>query len=46
MSEWTEEVALDGSRVNLNGALRGARNVTMLQVLGNPRGDFSRDASR
>ena len=41
MSEWTEEVALDGSRVNLNGALRGARNVTMLQVLGNPRGDFS-----
>lgn len=41
MPEWTEEVALDSSRANLNGALRGARNTTMLQVLGNPRGDYS-----
>lgn len=41
MSEWTEKVTLDGSRVNLNGTLRGARNTTMLKILGNPRGDFS-----
>ena len=41
MSQWTQTVVLDGSRVNLNGALRGALNTTMLQVLGNPRGDYS-----
>ena len=41
MSQWTETVALDGSRANLNGALRGARNTTMLKVLGNPRCDYS-----
>lgn len=41
MSEWTQTDKLDGSRVSLNGTLRGARNTTMLKVLGNPRGDFS-----
>jgi hypothetical protein len=41
MSQWTQTVVLGASRVNLNGALRGARNTTMLKVLGNPRGDYS-----
>ncbi|MBD0275555.1 MAG: peptidoglycan-binding protein [Acetobacteraceae bacterium] len=43
MSQWTETVRLDASRVGLNGDLRGARNATMLAVLGNPRGDYSAD---
>ena len=41
MSQWTQKVVLDGSRVNLNGSLRGARNKTMLAVFGSPRGSFS-----
>ncbi|MBC4017977.1 peptidoglycan-binding protein [Siccirubricoccus deserti] len=41
MSHWTRTVVLDGSRVNLNGPLRGARNKTMLAVFGSPRGSFS-----
>ena len=43
MSQWTETVQLDASRVSLNGDLRGARNSTMLSVLGNPRGSYSQD---
>lgn len=41
MSQWSETVPLDASRVSINGALRAARNKTMLQTLGNPRGDYS-----
>ncbi len=43
MSQWTDTVRLDASRVSLNGDLRGARNSTMLAVLGNPRGGYSQD---
>ena len=43
MSQWTDTVKLDASRVSLNGDLRGARNATMLAVLGNPRGNYSDD---
>lgn len=43
MSQWTDTVRLDASRVSLNGDLRGARNATMLAVLGNPRGNYSQD---
>jgi hypothetical protein len=41
MSQWTQTIALDNSRLTLNGELKGARNSTMLQVLGNPRGNYS-----
>ena len=43
MSQWTETVRLDASRISLNGDLRGARNTTMLSALGNPRGSYSQD---
>lgn len=41
MSIWTDLVPLGPSRLTLNGQLRGARNATMLQVLGNPRANYS-----
>lgn len=40
MSKWTETVPLDASRRLLNGDLRGARNATMLELLGNPRSSY------
>jgi hypothetical protein len=41
VSRWTQTIALDSSRLALNGALKGARYATMLQILGNPRGHYS-----
>ena len=41
MPRWSDTIALDSSRLTINGALRGARNVTMLQTFGNPRGRYS-----
>ena len=41
MSKWTETIPLDAGRRDLNGPLRGARNSTMLEVLGNPRANYS-----
>jgi hypothetical protein len=43
MSTWTETVALDDSRLTINGTLQGARNRTMLELLGNPRGSYTQD---
>jgi hypothetical protein len=43
MSQWTETIPLDNSRLTLNGDLQGARNRTMLELLGNPRGSYSQD---
>jgi D-alanyl-D-alanine dipeptidase len=43
MSQWTETVILGNDRLTLNGDLQGARNRTMLELLGNPRGDYSQD---
>ncbi len=43
MPKWSDTVALDASRVTLNGDLRGARNSTMLALIGNPRGSYSQD---
>ncbi len=43
MPVWSETLPLDASRVSINGDLRGARNRTMLEILGNPRGDYSED---
>jgi hypothetical protein len=43
MSTWTETVTLDDSRLTINGNLQGARNKTMLELLGNPRGSYSQD---
>jgi hypothetical protein len=43
MTDFTETIALDDSRLTLNGDLRGARNKTMLELLGNPRGNYSDD---
>lgn len=43
MSIWSDTEALDGSRGGINGDLRGARNATMVQVLGNPRGTYSEE---
>ncbi len=40
MSKWTETVPLDASRRQMNGDLRGARNATMLELLGNPRSSY------
>jgi hypothetical protein len=42
MSKFTDTIPLDYSqRSTINGTLRGARNKTMLQVIGNPRGEYS-----
>jgi Putative peptidoglycan binding domain/D-alanyl-D-alanine carboxypeptidase len=41
MSRWSETLPLDDSRFTLNGSLQGARNRTMLELLGNPRGNYS-----
>jgi Putative peptidoglycan binding domain/D-alanyl-D-alanine carboxypeptidase len=43
MSQWTETIPFDNSRFTLNGDLQGARNRTMLELLGNPRGSYSQD---
>lgn len=43
MSIWSDTEALDAARGSINGDLRGARNATMLQVLGNPRGTYSEE---
>jgi hypothetical protein len=43
MSGFTDTIALGDSRFTINGALKGARNKTMLQLLGNPRGDYSQE---
>jgi hypothetical protein len=44
MTDWTETVLLDeATRGSINGALRAARNTTMLELLGNPRGDYSEE---
>lgn len=43
MMVWSDTEALDSSRGNINGGLRGARNATMLQVLGGPRGSYSEE---
>jgi hypothetical protein len=43
MMEWSQTEPLDASRATINGDLRGARNKTMLEILGNPRGDYSED---
>lgn len=43
MSIWSNTVLLDATRGSINGDLRGARNATMLAVLGNPRGNYSED---
>jgi murein L,D-transpeptidase YcbB/YkuD len=43
MTDWTETIKLDNSRLTFNGALSGARNKTMLELLGNPRGNYSQD---
>lgn len=36
-------IALPSDRRNLNGPLRGARNTTMLNLIGNPRGSYGND---
>lgn len=41
MSKWSDTEQLDDGRFGLNGNLRGARNKTMLKLLGNPRGSYS-----
>lgn len=41
MARWSDTIVLDSSRLTINGALKGARNSTMLQILGNPRGRYS-----
>ena len=43
MSEFSDTIALDDSRLTLNGDLKGARNKTMLELLGNPRGNYSQE---
>jgi peptidoglycan hydrolase-like protein with peptidoglycan-binding domain len=43
MSELSRTIALGDSRLKINGALKGARNKTMLQLLGNPRGSYSQE---
>lgn len=43
MSVWTDLVPLGPSRLTLNGDLHGARNATMLEILGNPRADYASD---
>ncbi|NEU10704.1 peptidoglycan-binding protein [Methylobacterium sp. BTF04] len=43
MSKWTETIPLDAARRELNGKLRGARNATMLEVLGSPRAHYTSD---
>jgi len=43
MTDWADTVPLDNSRFAINGDLRGARNKTMLNLLGNPRGDYSQE---
>src|SRR3954468_13563387 len=43
MSQWSDQLLLDNTRFGLNGELRGARNRTMLALLGNPRGSYSQD---
>jgi hypothetical protein len=43
MSDWADTVPLDNSRFAINGDFRGARNRTMLHLLGNPRGDYSQE---
>ena len=40
---WSDTIALDNSRLTINGALKPARNKTMLELLGNPRGSYSDD---
>lgn len=44
MSIWSDTEALEAARGSINGDLRGARNATMLQVLGNPRGTYSEES--
>jgi peptidoglycan hydrolase-like protein with peptidoglycan-binding domain len=43
MSEFTKTIELDNSRFTINGSLDGARNTTMLRLLGHPRGDYSQE---
>lgn len=45
MTDWTETIPLDdATRRNINGPnLHGARNQTMLELLGNPRGNYSQE---
>ncbi len=43
MTNWADTVKLDNSRFAINGSLRGARNKTMINLLGNPRGSYSQD---
>jgi murein L,D-transpeptidase YcbB/YkuD len=45
VTDWTETIALDfNTRTTINGPnLHGARNRTMLELLGNPRGSYSQE---
>jgi murein L,D-transpeptidase YcbB/YkuD len=43
MSKYTQTVELDDSRRTINGDLIGARNTTMLRLLGHPRGNYSEE---
>lgn len=43
MSNLADTVPLDNSRFQINDQLRGARNTTMLTLLGNPRGSYSQE---
>ena len=43
MSNLARTIDLGAGRAGLNGALRGARNATMLRHLGNPRGNYDQD---
>ena len=46
MSEFSKTIAVDDIRRTINGALKGARNKTMLQLLGNPRGSYSQECQQ
>ncbi len=43
MAGLSRTVDLGAGRMTLNGDLRGARNSTMLRVLGNPRGNYDQE---